>query len=698
MANSVQKQYRLSGLDCVVCAAGIEKDVSKIKGVLSAVVDLAGQTLRTEIGADASLPSVDAAVISAVRLHGPDIQVGGRENETGPKKEPAVKRSKIVFLAAGAAGLLCALFLPLPFWAQLSVYLAAWVLAGGSVLLRAGRNILKGRVFDENFLMCVATAGAFFIGQYPEGVSVMLFYRVGEILEDLAIGRSRRSITALLDIKPDHASIEKDGRLFQVPPESLSIGDIFVVLPGEKVPLDGDVTEGASSLDTSALTGESVPARVQPGSAVYSGSVNGSGLLKIRAAKTFGESTVSKILDLVQNASAKKAPAQLFITKFAKAYTPAVVAAALGLALLPPLLTGASFGLWLNRALIFLVVSCPCALVISIPLSFFGGIGAASRKGILFKGGAYLDALREAKTVVFDKTGTLTKGSFEVASVQSEGMDGRELLQYAAAAENYSTHPIAASIKKAWGKPVDRSSVSDYEETPGKGVRARVNGHIVLAGNRDFLASKGIQPVETQEVDTAVYVAVDGKFAGTLHLSDRLKEDAPGAVSALRALGVRRIALLTGDTQTTARRIADEAGIKEVYAGLLPHQKVETLEKIAYETRGKTVFVGDGINDAPVLARADVGVAMGGLGSDAAIQAADVVLMTDEPSKMADALIIAKRTRANVLQNIAIALIVKAAVMLLGALGFATMWEAVFADVGVTVIAVFNSMRLLQTK
>ncbi len=696
MANSIQKQFFLSGLDCAVCAADIERDVSNIAGVRSAAVNLTDQSLHAEIDAGASLPAIDRAIKNAVRLHDPDIRVGNKEYKAA-EKEPVVKKTKIFFLAAGTASLLCALLLPLPFWAQLTVYLAAYVLAGGSVLVRAGRNLLKGRVFDENFLMSVATIGAFVLGEFPEGVSVMLFYRVGEIFEDLAVGRSRRSISALMDIKPDYANIEKDGRLLKVSPESVSVGDVFIVLPGEKVPLDGDVMEGSSSLDTSALTGESYPASALPGASVYSGSVNQAGLLKIRATKPFGESTVSKILDLVQNASAKKAPAQQFITKFARVYTPAVVFAALTLALLPPLLTGAPFSLWINRALIFLVVSCPCALVISIPLSFFGGIGAASRRGILIKGGAYLDALRSARTVVFDKTGTLTRGAFEVDAVRSKEMNEAQLLYYAAAAESFSNHPVALSIARAWGKPVDRARIADYEEISGKGVHARVAGRSVLAGNRKFLAEKGVAAPEPEGSGTTVFLAVDGRFAGTVHLSDRLKDDAPAAVSALRTAGITRIAMLTGDNSKTALKAADTLGIKEVHAGLLPHQKVETLDQITKETRGKTVFVGDGINDAPVLARADIGVAMGGLGSDAAVQAADVVIMTDEPSKMADALLIAKRTRANVLQNIAIALCIKGAVMLLGAMGLANMWEAVFADVGVAVIAIFNAMRLLKT-
>lgn len=695
MATSIKKKYQLSGLDCAVCAADIERDVSGIDCVKNAAVDLASQTLQMEIDTDASLPAVDRAIISAVRLHDPDIRIGKKESESD---KSAVKRSKIVSLAAGAAALLCALLLPLPFWASLSLYLTGYILAGNSVLVRAGRNILKGRVFDENFLMCVATIGALFIGEFPEGVSVMLFYRVGEIFEDMAVGRSRRSITALMDIKPDYANIEEDGQLVKVPPESISVGQAFVVLPGESIPLDGEVLEGASYLDTSALTGESIPANVQAGSNVYSGSVNGAGLLKIRATKLFGESTVSKILDLVQNASAKKAPAQQFITKFARIYTPVVVFSALALAVLPPLFTGDSFSLWLNRALIFLVVSCPCALVISIPLSFFGGIGAASKKGVLIKGGAYLDALREAKTVVFDKTGTLTKGEFEVSSVMPTGMDQEKLLSYAAAAESYSTHPIAASIGKAWGKPVDRSRVKQYAETPGKGVSALVDGRRVLAGQREFLVSNGNTAPESQSAGTAVYISVDGRFAGTIHLADRLKADGAAAVSSLRSSGISRIAMLTGDRPETAREIANEAGISEVYASLLPHQKVEALEKLSNGTRGKTVFVGDGINDAPVLARADVGVAMGGLGSDAAIQAADIVIMTDEPSKLADALKIAQRTHTNVLQNIIFALSVKGIILIMGTLGLANMWEAVFADVGVAVIAIFNSMRLLKVK
>jgi Cd2+/Zn2+-exporting ATPase len=698
MAKSIKKQFYLTGLDCAVCAAGIERDVLKINGVLSAAVDLAGQTLQAEIDSGASLTDIEHAVAGAVRLYDPDIKVGSKNYENAPIEQPAVKKSKIILLASAAVFLFCALVLPLPFWARLLFYLSGYVLAGGSVLLRAGRNILKGRVFDENFLMCAATIGALLIGEYPEGVAVMLFYQLGEIFEDLAVGQSRRSITALLDIKPDHANIEKNGRLVSVSPDSIAVGQIFVVQPGERVPLDGEITAGSSTLDNSALTGESYPAAARPGLPVYSGSVNGAGLLKIRATRAFSDSTVSKILDLVQNASAKKAPAQQFITKFARIYTPAVVFAALSLAILPPLLSGDPFSIGLNRALIFLVVSCPCALVISIPLSFFGGIGAASRKGVLVKGGAYLSALREARTVVFDKTGTLTRGEFAVSQVQSNGMDNETLLSYVAAAEKYSTHPIGVSITKAREKSFPDKAVSEYTEISGQGISAQVDTALVLAGTKNFLASRGIDAPDSKKDGTAVYIAVNGRFAGIIYLEDQLKSDAADAISALHASGIHRTVMLTGDSIETAQSVARRAGIQEVYAGLLPYEKVEMLEKISNETHGKTLFVGDGINDAPVLARADVGVAMGGLGSDAAIQAADVVLMTDEPSKLSEALLIAKRTHANVLQNIIIALGVKAAVMLLGALGMANMWEAVFADVGVAVIAVFNSMRLLKIK
>lgn len=695
---TIQKQFILAGLCCANCASKIEREVSQIAGVQTASIDFTSQTLRTQIDPSASFPTVEGAIRAIVHRHEPSVEVKEKKTDAPPAAHKhQIKKSRWVLLAASAILLAIAMLAPLPFWAELTVCLAGYLLAGGDVLLRAGRNIARGQVFDENFLMCAATIGAFATGEYPEGVAVMLFYQIGEIFQDLAQNRSRKSIAALMDIRPDYANIEADGALQKVSPEQVSVGDTIVVLPGEKIPLDGSVTTGESMLDTSALTGESRPQAVSSGSDVLSGSVNGPGLLRVRVSKTFGESTVSKILELVQNASAKKAPAEQFITKFARVYTPAVVFFALGLAVLPPLFTGAPFTEWISRALIFLVVSCPCALVISIPLSFFGGIGLASKKGVLIKGSAYLEALNGTETVVFDKTGTLTYGRFTVSSVEGHGMSAENLLEYAALAESFSTHPIAVSIRNAFPGTIDQSRIADYKVLPGLGVSALVDGLPVLAGNAQLLGQNNItigQPAD----ESSVYVAVDGKFAGSIALADQIREGSAGAIAALHAAGVRRTVMLTGDRQETAQAIALQAGVDEVRAQLLPHQKVEALEKIAAETRGKTVFVGDGINDAPVLARADIGIAMGGIGSDAAIEAADVVLMTDEPMKLADAIKIAKHTRANVLQNIIFALGVKGAILILGALGFANMWEAVFADVGVAVIAIFNSMRLLHMR
>jgi Cd2+/Zn2+-exporting ATPase len=593
----------------------------------------------------------------------------------------------------------------LPPLMRLAVFLASYLLVGGEVLIKAIRNITKGEIFDENFLMSIATIGAFAIGEYPEGAAVMIFYRIGEAFQDYAVGRSRKSISALMDIRPDYANLKTAAGLQRVSPETVQIGDLIVVKPGEKIPLDGVVVEGFSALDTSALTGESLPRDVEKGSAVLSGSINKSGLLTIEVTKVFGESTVSKILNLVQNAGSKKSVTENFITKFARYYTPVVVFSAVALAAFPPLLIpGATFAEWINRALVFLVVSCPCALVISIPLSFFGGIGGASRNGILIKGSNYLEALTKVDIMVFDKTGTLTKGAFSVTRIVPAGkLTEEELLYYAAHAESASNHPIALSIRAAYGaayrKELEAEVINRYEEIAGKGVSVRVGEDAVLAGNAKLLESANIPVPPAEESETAVYLAVNGAYAGHIVISDELKADSQQAVADLRALGVRRIAMLTGDSKAVGERIAGRIGLDTVYTELLPHQKVEYLEKLEQNKSGsgKLVFVGDGINDAPVLARSDVGIAMGGVGSDAAIEAADVVLMTDEPSKIANAIRIARKTRNIVWQNIIFALSVKGVILVMGALGMATMWEAVFGDVGVALIAVLNAMRVMKT-
>ena len=604
--------------------------------------------------------------------------------------------AKKVFFITGAVLFALGLFLTMPQNVKLIVFLMSYLFTGGDVLLDTLRNILKGQVFDEKFLMCLATIGAFCTGQYAEGVAVMLFYRVGEYFEDLAVDHSQKSIASLMDIRPDSANLKKDGKVEKVSPQNVSVGDMILVRPGERIPLDGIVVEGKSFIDTSALTGESVPRSVVPGKEVLSGSVNKGGVVTVKVTKEYGESTATKILDLVQNAASQKAPTEKFITKFAKVYTPVVVFSALALALLPPLLIpGAVFSDWVNRALTFLVVSCPCALVISVPMSFFGGIGAASQKGILVKGSNYLEALNRVNTAVFDKTGTLTRGTFRVTKeAPAEGVSNDSLLDLAAHAELYSSHPIALSIREAYGKEPDASRVSDYEEITGKGVCAKIDGRPVLAGKATLLDGEQIPHPEPEKEGTIVFLAADGRFFGYLIISDELKPDSAGTISGLESSNIHTV-MLTGDSRAAGERTADRLGIKVFYTDLLPQQKVEITQELKQElpAGGKLLFVGDGINDAPVLTSADIGVAMGGLGSDAAIEAADVVLMTDEPSKLIMAIQIARKTHAIVQQNIIFALFVKLLILVLAAFGIATMWAAVFGDVGVTVIAVLNSIR-----
>ena len=596
-----------------------------------------------------------------------------------------------------AALLIAAALLPLEGWPRLAVFLIPYALIGWDVLWRAVRNIAHGEVFDENFLMSLATVGALCVGEYPEAVFVMLFYQVGELFQSYAVDQSRKSIASLMDIRPDYANLEVDGQIQQTDPEDVAVGDIILVKPGERIPLDGDVVEGTSTLDTAALTGESLPRSVGPGESVVSGCVNLSGLLRVKVTKPFEESTVAKILDLVENASAKKAKAENFITKFARYYTPAVVLAAVVLAVLPPLALGWAWTDAILRALNFLVVSCPCALVISVPLSFFGGIGGASRQGILVKGGSYLEVLARTETVVFDKTGTLTKGVFQVTAVHPEQGTEAELLELAALAEAYSDHPISRSLKTAYGKPLEPERVSHVEELSGRGVRAVVDGKEVCAGNDKLMEEIGAAWKPCHQVGTVVHVAVDGVYGGHIMISDQVKEDAREAIAALKGLGVKRTVMLTGDAAAVGEAVAQELGLDEVHTQLLPAGKVERVEALLTETsaKGALAFVGDGINDAPVLSRADIGIAMGGLGSDAAIEAADVVLMDDKPSKLAEAVDIARRTLGIVRQNIIFALGVKALVLILSAMGKATMWAAVFADVGVSVIAILNAMRAL---
>lgn len=609
------------------------------------------------------------------------------------------QKKTLVRIILSAVLLVAAALIPVGGIVKLVLFLVPYAVIGWDVLWKAIRNIAHGQVFDENFLMAIATVGAFALGEYPEGVAVMLFYQVGELFQSYAVGRSRQSIAALMDIRPDYANIEQDGKLVQVDPEDVAVGDTIVIKAGEKIPLDGVVLEGSSAVDTAALTGESLPRDVDPGDDVVSGCINQSGLLKVRVTKVFGESTVAKILDLVENSSSKKARAENFITRFARYYTPVVVIGAVLLAVLPPLLFGGDWSDWLQRALIFLVISCPCALVISVPLSFFGGIGGASKQGILVKGSNYLEALAKTETVVFDKTGTLTKGTFQVTAVHPDRISKGELLELAAMAESYSEHPISRSLREAYQKPVDASRVTDVEEISGHGVRAKVDGHDVYAGNGKWMDRIGASWRNCHRTGTVVHVAVDGEYAGHIVISDAVKPDAAAAIEALKREGVKKTVMLTGDVKAVGEAVAREIGIDEVHAELLPGDKVDQVERLLKNTsgKGKLAFVGDGINDAPVLSRADIGIAMGGLGSDAAIEAADIVLMDDKPSKLAVAVRISRKTLRIVRQNIVFALGIKLLFLALGAFGMANMWEAVFADVGVSVLAILNASRALRT-
>ena len=610
------------------------------------------------------------------------------------------KQKRMLFRVLASAVLFAvALLLPTEGWLRLFTFLIPYAVIAWDVLWRAVRNIAHGQVFDENFLMSLATVGALTTGEYPEAVFVMLFYQVGELFQSYAVDQSRKSITSLMDIRPDYANIEVDGQLRQVDPEDVAVGDTIVIKAGERIPLDGVVLEGTSNVDTAALTGESLPREAQPGDDVISGCVNLSGLLRVRVTKAFEESTVAKILDLVENSSSKKAKAENFITKFARYYTPAVVLAAVALALLPPLFTSIQWVDSIQRALNFLVVSCPCALVISVPLSFFGGIGGASKNGILVKGGNYLEVLAKTELVVFDKTGTLTRGVFNVTAIHPDHCGEAQLLELAALAESYSDHPISRSLKEAYGKELDASRVSNVEELSGRGVRATVDGRQICAGNDKLMEDIGVSWHPCHRVGTTVHVASDGVYLGHIVISDEVKPDAKEAITALKACGVRRTVMLTGDAKAVGESVAQELGLDEVHTQLLPADKVTRVEALLGEVspKGALAFVGDGINDAPVLSRADIGIAMGGLGSDAAIEAADIVLMDDKPSKLADAIRIARRTLAIVRQNIVFALAVKFLVLALSAAGVANMWEAVFADVGVSVIAILNAMRALKT-
>ena len=580
------------------------------------------------------------------------------------------------------------------------IFIIAYIIVGLEIVRKALRNIFRGKVFDENFLMTVATVGAFGIGEFPEAVAVMLFYQVGELFQSYAVDKSRKSIASLMDIRPDYANIEKDGKVLKVDPDDVKIGDIIIIKPGEKVPLDGIVIEGNTSLDTKALTGESLPREASPGDEILSGSINISGLIKVKVSKEYGESTVSKILDLVENASSKKSKSENFITKFAKYYTPIVVIIAVLLVVVPVIFFGGEFSDWIYRALSFLVVSCPCALVISIPLSFFGGIGGASKMGILIKGSNYLEAIANTEIIVFDKTGTLTEGIFEVQKINPKDIDENDLLENAAYAECYSNHPISLSIKRAYGKQIDKSKIKSTEELSGRGIVAIINGKNVLVGNEKLLSENNIEFEINNDIGTILYVAIDNKYVGNIVIADKIKEDAKDSIMSLKKSNIKQAVMLTGDRKAVGENVAGILGIDKVYTELLPDGKVEKVEELLKEKseKGKLAFVGDGINDAPVLALADIGIAMGGLGADSAIEAADIVLMTDEPSKIVDTIKLSKKTMKIVKENIIFAISIKVLVLILSAIGISTMWEAVFADVGVSIIAILNALRVLNVK
>lgn len=699
----MEKVFVLKGLDCPNCSAKIEKEVGELEGITSSTVNLMKQTLTITLDEDRAR-TITPIIESIVHTHEPDVEVQEQsEASPGCSEENENTRNRIIRLAAGA--ILYAIIMVLHSFysftgmAYLAGFVAAYFILGYDVLWQALRNITHGQIFDEHFLMSISTIGAFGIGEYPEAVAVMLFYQIGEWFQDMAVDRSRRSISGLMDIRPDVAHIRQDGKEITVAPDTIAIGSTIIVHPGERIPLDGQVTSGSSLLDTRALTGESVPRRVHSGDTALSGCIAKDGVIEIKVSRTFGESTASKIIDLVQNAASRKAPTERFITRFCRYYTPFVVFSALLLGLVPPLFFGGLWADWLIRSFIFLVISCPCALVISIPLTFFSGIGAASRKGILVKGSNYLEALTQLGTVVFDKTGTLTKGVFRVTAIDSTDNFSKDtVLHLAALAESQSRHPIAQSIRQAWKNPIDTTTLSDYQELSGLGICVVYRGKEILAGNETLLHQKHITFTPSPAAGTKVYIAYGGSYAGCLHITDEIKEDSRQAIQGLKDAGVSQTVMLTGDAEDIGRTVSQKLGLDTYYAQLLPQDKVDRLEELdAQKQIGKKLaFVGDGINDAPVLARADVGIAMGGLGSDAAIEAADVVLMTDEPSKLVTAIRVARATKGIAWQNIVLALGIKGLLLILGALGMATMWEAVFGDVGVMILAVLNSMRALR--
>ncbi|MDZ8052412.1 MAG: heavy metal translocating P-type ATPase [Aulosira sp. ZfuCHP01] len=732
------QQMQIGGMDCTGCKMKIEGSLERLRGVSEASVTVATGRLTvtydpqqvSEVTIQERVKSLgytienpkSPALKTVTQAHNHDHARAGHSHEDGHTHDEHDEEDEHEHGHSHGAGefnlqkelppvlIAIALFTiaivfekPLhntPYnIAEFAVIIPAYLLSGWTVLKTAGKNILRGQIFDENFLMTIATLGALAIHQLPEAVAVMLFFRVGELFQEYSVGRSRRSIKALLEVRPDTANLKVNGTVKQVSPEKVNVGDLILVKPGEKVPLDGEILEGNSQVDTSALTGESVPRTVKPGDTILAGMINKSGVLTIRVTKLFGESSIAKVLDLVENATSKKASTEKFITKFARYYTPVVVFLSLGIALLPPLLIpGANRADWVYRALVLLVISCPCGLVISIPLGYFGGIGRAAKRGILVKGSTFLDALTTVKTVVFDKTGTLTKGTFQVTEVVTKnGFSESQLLSLAAKAESHSNHPVAQSILQAYAQPIAESEVTDYEEIPGHGIRAVVQNQVVIAGSDRLLHRENIDHDTCDIAGTVVHLAVDGRYAGYILIADEIKEDAPQAIRDLKRMGVEKTVMLTGDNRVVASSVARQLGLDKFIAELLPEGKVEEIEKLLDRSgKAKLAFVGDGINDAPVIARADVGMAMGGLGSDAAIETADVVLMTDAPSKVAEAIKVAQKTRQIVVQNIVVALFIKALFIALGTIGLATLWEAVFADVGVALLAILNATRIAK--
>lgn len=699
----MKKVYLLKGLSCPNCSAKIENDVKKLNGITFCSVNLMQQTLTVCTDGEFHKDFTDT-ICRTVHQYEPEIEVSLLNESTNKKTTNRADSRRIIRLIIGAIVFISFFILTSIYTTNntlnLCLFLIPYLILGFDVVTKAVKNIFRGRIFDENFLMTISTVGAFCIGSYSEAVAVMLFYQLGEFFQELAVNRSRKSISALMDIRPDSATVCRNDNLYIVSPESVSIGETIIIKPGEKIPLDGIITEGESMIDTRALTGESMPRLCKCGDRILSGCINTNGVLTVKVTKSFSESTASKVLDLVENASARKASAEKFITVFSRYYTPAVVIAAAALAIIPPIILNGGWLEWIERCFVFLVISCPCALVISIPLSFFGGIGAASKQGILIKGSNYLDALTNLDTVIFDKTGTLTHGVFEITKLHpANGFLPEQVLEYAAFAESFSNHPIAFSILSAYGKDIDKNEVCNYKELSGYGISASVRGCNLLVGNDKLMNMSNVEFISPDDAGTIIHIAVDNCYAGYIVIADKIKEDSKKTVLNLKKLGIRKTVMLTGDSKKTGMYVAEKLGIDEYHSELLPQQKIAVLESLLKNknVNGKIAFVGDGINDAPALARTDVGIAMGGLGSDAAIEAADIVLMTDEPSKLITAITIAKKTKRIVTQNIVFSIGAKVIFLILGGLGMAEMWTAVFGDVGVMLIAVLNSMRILNS-